>query len=577
MCSLCWIGQYETHRKLNGKSLNDVAFIEETLGNVTIDSYYMFKVHHDGIEYEAMIDIDDKHLLNKYAWTVAKQGDKLIIKTNVGGKKFFSMTKLIMNDVNIQRTVCIDGNFTNMRKSNLRNVLKKPKCSKANCKSKKKANYGIPNSNRRYCFDHKTTGMVNLIHKLCERKGCPKRASFGFENEIRKYCSKHQEDGMINVTVKHCEIEGCYTIPVFGPKLGVAVRCDEHKTKTMINLKNKMCEAEGCDIDSTFGLEWQRPTHCVTHKTKEMVNVKDKKCENCTTTACFGLEWQKPTHCATHKTERMVNVRDKRCEYDGCIKSPSFGLKWKYATHCADHKTIDMVDVLNEPCEYPDCPILPSFGLEWNRPIYCVAHKTKEMANVVSKKCKTPLCGIKVSNESYEGYCLRCFVYMFPDKPAFRNYKTKERTVVEFILSEFPKCEWVEDKKIHGGFSACRPDLLLELKHQVIIIEIDENQHTAYNCYCDNNRTVALAKDVGEKPVVFIRFNPDGYTNADGIKMKSCWKSGVRAVCSVPKENKKEWEARLNSLSEEISYWIDKKNKTSKLIEVVQLYYDGMI
>lgn len=42
-----------------------------------------------------------------------------------------------------------------------------------------------------------------------------------------------------------------------------------------------------------------------------------------------------------------------------------------------------------------------------------------------------PLCDVHPSNKNYEGYCLRCFIYTFPDKPVLRNYKIKEWTVVE--------------------------------------------------------------------------------------------------------------------------------------------------
>lgn len=54
------------------------------------------------------------------------------------------------------------------------------------------------------------------------------------------------------------------------------------------------------------------------------------------------------------------------------------------------------------------------------------------MINVTSNLCKTYLCYTRVS-EKYEGYCLYCFINMFPEKPVSRNYKTKEYAVVEYI------------------------------------------------------------------------------------------------------------------------------------------------
>lgn len=53
--------------------------------------------------------------------------------------------------------------------------------------------------------------------------------------------------------------------------------------------------------------------------------------------------------------------------------------------------------------------------------------------------CKTNLCTIRVNNNKYEGYCLNCFINIFPEKPNARNYKTKENHVIENILTNFPK------------------------------------------------------------------------------------------------------------------------------------------
>jgi hypothetical protein len=64
--------------------------------------------------------------------------------------------------------------------------------------------------------------------------------------------------------------------------------------------------------------------------------------------------------------------------------------------------------------------------------------------------------------------------------------------------------------------------LLLDLGYQVIIIEVDENQHTEYDCSCENKRTMQLSQDLGHRPIVFIRFNPDDYEK-DGTSVTSCW------------------------------------------------------
>ena len=45
-------------------------------------------------------------------------------------------------------------------------------------------------------------------------------------------------------------------------------------------------------------------------------------------------------------------------------------------------------------------------------------------------------------------------------------------------------------------------------------------------------------------------------------------------ICVVKKTKKEEWIQRLNSLCEEIEYWINPSNQTNKTVETIQLFYD---
>ena len=191
---------------------------------------------------------------------------------------------------------------------------------------------------------------------------------------------------------------------------------------------------------------------------------------------------------------------------------------------------------------------------------------------IKSKKCKSDWCDTRVA-EKYDGYCLFCFVNLFPDKPTTRNYKTKERAVVEFIKSEFPNIDIASDKKILGGCSKRRPDILVDLGYQVVIIEIDENQHIDYDCSCENKRLMELSRDVGHRPIVFIRFNPDGYIQNEKT-ITSCWGIDGNGFATVKNDKKEEWIQRLDLLKTTFEYWIDGTNITEKMIESVELFYD---
>ena len=81
-----------------------------------------------------------------------------------------------------------------------------------------------------------------------------------------------------------------------------------------------------------------------------------------------------------------------------------------------------------------------------------------------------------------------------------------------------------------------------------------------------------LSQDVGHRPIIFIRFNPDEYLDKDNNKITSCWTIDKRGICCIKKIKIKEWNERLNVLKEYIQYWIC--NTTNKMIEIVQLFYN---
>ena len=50
--------------------------------------------------------------------------------------------------------------------------------------------------------------------------------------------------------------------------------------------------------------------------------------------------------------------------------------------------------------------------------------------------------------------------------------------------------------------------------------------------------------------------------------------SAQTGVLIVKKSKQKEWNERLNVLKNVIEYWINPANKTDKMIEIIQLFYD---
>ena len=186
-----------------------------------------------------------------------------------------------------------------------------------------------------------------------------------------------------------------------------------------------------------------------------------------------------------------------------------------------------------------------------------------------SDLCKSEWC-FTHKKKKYQGYCLRCYLYLFPDTKLPRNYKTKENMVVNEIKHTFHDKTWIFDKKINYGCSLRRPDVFLDLGSHVLIVEIDEYQHHEISRICENKRIMELSKDVNHRPIVFIRFNPDGYTKSDGTIVKSPWHYNNNGYMTI--RDKKEWKYRIQILLERIRYWIEHMN--TQTIQKEELFYN---
>ena len=344
----------------------------------------------------------------------------------------------------------------------------------------------------------------------------------------------------------------------------------------MVNVLSPICIEPNCEKKSAYNVEGQTARlYCGDHKKEGMVQINGAICqyEGCKTTANFNFEGKKRgKFCVKHKEPKMVDVKNKICIESTCPKKASFNYEnMKPALYCNNHKKDGMINIFGRICEYEDCKTRPYFNIEGETPgRFCTKHKQSGMVDVINKRCIVPMCPT-LANKNYENHCTRCFIHLFPDKPTARNYKTKERSVVEFIKAEFPDYEFNFDKSIQDGCSRRRPDILLDMGDQVIIVEIDENQHQVYDCSCENKRIMEISQDLQHRPLVFIRFNPDEYLDASGKKIQSCWKA-ADGVCSVKLNKETEWKQRLASLKDSLKYWI--ANKTDKTVEIVQLYYD---
>lgn len=140
--------------------------------------------------------------------------------------------------------------------------------------------------------------------------------------------------------------------------------------------------------------------------------------------------------------------------------------------------------------------------------------------------CRTPLCTSYHKGPAYKYRCYPCAVRAYPheDFPRKRQFRVKERVVVDAIKARFPVYDWSHDRRVPDGCSGLRPDLLLQMGSHVLIVEVDENAHRTTAPQCEIARLNEISSELNFQPVAVLRFNPDAYTDRDGVRHASCFR-----------------------------------------------------
>jgi hypothetical protein len=429
----------------------------------------------------------------------------------------------------------------------------------------KKATFNIVGKKAEYCLAHKEADMIDVKNKKCSCGLAQPR--WNFQGLKSRYCSTCKLDEMIEPNRKMCS---CGLVrPTFNLEGLNAEFCNACKTDGMVNVIDKRCFC-GKIISPNFNYAGLSGAYCFSCKLCDMVDVRSKKCECGKAKPNFNIVGKTPQYCSQCKTGEMIDVSHAKCIVCNELQ-PNFNyIGFTTPTHCSKCKLETMIDIKHPMC---GCGLAqPTYNLEGLRAKFCNQCKLPDMIDVRHALCKTPLCGTRVTHK-YDGYCVRCFVFMFPEIPVSRNYKTKEFAVAEYIKEQFPQITWNFDKHIPDGCSRRRPDAVLDLGYQVIIVEIDENQHMMYDSSCESKRIMQLSQDVGGRPIVFIRFNPDEY-NVGEKRITSCWGVNMNGMIVIKKTQKKEWNQRLSTLAGQITHWLQPENISSKTIETIHLYFN---
>ena len=469
-------------------------------------------------------------------------------------------------------------------------VSKKCECGKAYPSF---GNPGDKPKDAKWCAkcETKPETAVNVVSKKCE---CGKaQPSFGNPGDKPKWCADCKPETAVNVVrKKKCECGKAH--PSFGnpgdkPKDAKWCAKCETKPETAVYVVRKMCEC-GKSVP-TFGNPGDKPKDakwCAKCETKPetAVDVASKKCECGKVRPSFGNpgdDCKDAKWCAECKPETAVNVRSKKCE---CGKSvPSFGNPGdepKDAKWCADCKPETAVNVVSKKCECGK--VRPSFGNpgdDCKDAKWCAECKPETAVNVRSKRCISNHCDTFLSGKGINntGYCMGCFSHKFPESNIVRFPRCKELTVVKAIYEQFAEHEFaqsmVNDRRIQGGCSKKRPDICIDLATHVLVVEVDEFQHLRGDYSCENKRMMELFEDGRARPIVFLRFNPDKYTNEFGLTVPSPWTKTERGQPRIDPKRKDDWNKRLDKLFARIEYWTQLQDFPSKEVTVEFMFYNA--
>jgi len=211
----------------------------------------------------------------------------------------------------------------------------------------------------------------------------------------------------------------------------------------------------------------------------------------------------------------------------------------------------------------------------------CIHNKDKRYCIECKPSCACNLCkNIYVDKRTkFYPLCEACFSFTYPDSKLVTAYKIKERYLYDELKERFKdiNISLTLDKRINGGCSLRKPDVFIDILTHSIIIECDEYQHKNYKC--ENKRTMELFRDLGNRPLVLIRFNPDSYIRKNKEREKGCFKPFINIDDMHRKKFynivKEEWNRRIKTIIPIVKEYISLGTFPKKEITIIQLFYNN--
>lgn len=270
--------------------------------------------------------------------------------------------------------------------------------------------------------------------------------------------------------------------------------------------------------------------------------------------------------CATcHKFKNISEFSsDKKC-----IQCSNYKKKY-YQNKKEEIKNYNENNTINKKCS--KCYTIKSIEKYKNGDKFtqlCKSCRNKEVQYAWDTKlCK--LCKLFLNTrKKYRPYCFLCYCFLHPEEIISKRHCFKQNYINNKIKIDFPLIKFEYDKIIKGGCSKRRPDWFYDFGTHSLIIECDENQHQDTDNICENKRMMEIFQDLGDRPIIFLRFNPDNYFTKNKDKNISCFKEKNKKIHVDEYEFNRRYEI-LKSYINFFQYQIPKKE-----VSIIYLFYDN--
>ena len=260
---------------------------------------------------------------------------------------------------------------------------------------------------------------------------------------------------------------------------------------------------------------------------KSANDCREPRCKKRRTHAPVDGPRSSAVYCGKHGRPRgYVDVNAARCQHpEGCPSQPSFGIPGGRPQFCQKHHTPGIhIDVTHPRCREPGCTSRPTYGPVGGlrtSATHCSGHgRAHGYEDVVRKRCSCALRNFAHAM-SKVGKCTECEPTLWP-----RIHKKEDAVAVLLKLKygEYLRREFAVSFKGCGigvDRSACsqkpsvnaRLDFLIESMTAVVIVEVDEFQHSSYCGEISRLNEIFTAFRLRENslPMHFVRFNPDPF------------------------------------------------------------------